>query len=472
MATTSLWRVKGYIGKLILYASNPEKTKEQTNVETGNDDTDPEQALGDVLSYAGRNEATESQEYVHGINCGVKSAKEDMMTIKRKFNKLGGVVAYHGYQSFAEGEVTPDEAHEIGKALAEELWGDEFQVLVTTHLDKESHIHNHFVINTVSKKDGHKFHRTKEDYYRMREVSDRLCREHGLSVISKPADKGMNYSEWRAEQEGVPTLRSSIRSAIDLAIKCSITKQQFINAMTEMGFIIDESGKHARIKHIGTERFVRFRSLGEGYSIEEIIKRIYNNKEPAKFELPKQDDPQNVFEGEDEPVRIMTYIPLFRSYNRAIKIAKERPHYNFRIYYLVRQDFSAQRLYEDTLDLLVDHNLKTAEDVIRYKAEAMRQIDENIRLRNEARNHLKRAERARDLVEADKARFNINVYSMTLSKLRREVTTCDEVLERSRHVRDNLTVIEQEKFKGKAGVVNEHISGRGGSSRKDEPKRS
>ena len=88
MATTSLWRVKGYIGKLILYASNPEKTKEQTKVETGNDDTDPEQALGDVLSYAGRHEATENMEYVHGINCGVKSAKEDMMTVKRKFNKL------------------------------------------------------------------------------------------------------------------------------------------------------------------------------------------------------------------------------------------------------------------------------------------------------------------------------------------------------------------------------------------------
>ncbi|MBO4681697.1 MAG: relaxase/mobilization nuclease domain-containing protein, partial [Clostridiales bacterium] len=366
--------------------------------------------------------------------------------------------------------VDADTTHKIGVKLAKKLWGD-YEVVVATHCNTGC-FHNHFVINSVSVKTGMKYNDCKETYRLMREESDRLCKEYGLSVITNPKDKGMNYSEWRAEQEGVPTLRSSIRSAIDLAIKCSVTKAQFINAMTEMGFIIDESGKHAKIKHIGTERFVRFSSLGEGYSIEEIIKRIYNNKERAKFELPKQDDPQNVFEGEDEPVRIMTYIPLFRSYNRAIKIAQERPHYNFRIYYLVRQDFSAKRLYEDTLDLLVDHNLKTAEDVIRYKAEAMRQIDENIRLRNEARNHLKRAERARDLVEADKARFNINVYSMTLSKLRREVTTCDEVLERSRHVRDNLTVIEQEKFKGKAGVVNEHISGRGGSSRKDEPKRS
>ena len=163
MATTSLWRVKGYIGKLILYASNPEKTKENQSIETGNDDTDPEQALGDVISYAGRNEATESMEYVFGINCSVNDTKKDMMKIKHRFNKLGGVVAYHGYQSFAEGEVTPDIAFDIGKRLADELWGDEFQVLVTTHLDKESHIHNHFVINSVSFVDGKKYYDNKLD---------------------------------------------------------------------------------------------------------------------------------------------------------------------------------------------------------------------------------------------------------------------------------------------------------------------
>ncbi len=471
MAVTSIWPIKGRVDDVIKYAKNPEKTSEENK-----DALAALHAVDDVVEYAADDMKTERMIYVTGINCDSENAAETFKNQIRDNLKSTRAdakrrVCFHGYQSFAEGEVDADTAHKIGVELAKNLWGDKFPVLVATHCNTD-HYHNHFVICAVSDKDGSKFLNKKEDYRRMREESDRLCKEYGLSVISHPKDKGMNYGEWKAEQEGVPTLRSSIRSAIDLAIKCSITKQQFINAMTEMGFIIDESGKHAKIKHIGTERFVRFRSLGEGYSIEEIIKRVYNNKERAKFELPKQDDPQNVFEGEDEPVRIMTYIPLFRSYNRAIKIAKERPHYNFRIYYLVRQDFSAQRLYEDTLDLLVDHNLKTAEDVISYKVEAMRQIDENIRLRNEARNHLKRAERARDLIEADKARFNINIYSMTLSKLRREVTTCDEVLERSRHVRDNLTVIEQEKFKGKAGVVNEHISGRGGSSRKDEPKRS
>ena len=472
MAVTSLWRVKGYIGRLILYATNPDKTVEKKIIETGNNDADPEQALSDVLSYVGRNEATEDMEYVYGIDCGVKSAKEDMMSVKCRFSKVGGVTAYHGYQSFAEGEVTPDVAHKIGKKLAEELWGDHFQVLVTTHLDKESHIHNHFVINTVSKLDGHKFHRTEKDYYKMREVSDRLCREHGLSVISRPAEKGMNYAEWQAERDGKSTVRSTIREAIDMAVRASVTPQQFLSFMDEFGFVIDQSGKHAKIKQIGNERFVRFRSLGSGYSIEEILERIDNNDKSRLPKIPTQENPQQIFDGEDEPVSEMGYIPLYRSYHRALNIASERPHTNIRIYYLVRQDTSAMRLYTDSLDLVVDHNLKTGQDVINYKAEAMRQIDENMRLRQEMRNALKRAERAGDTVEAGKARYNIEVYSCKLSQLRREVTTCDEVLDRSRHVRDNLMRIEQEKFRGKERIANEHISGRGGSGRKNEPKRS
>jgi len=449
MATTSLWRVKGYIGKLILYASNPEKTKENQSVETGHDDTDPEQALGDVLAYAGRNEATENKEYVYGINCGVKSAKEDMMTIKKKFNKLGGVVAYHGYQSFAEGEVTPDVAHSIGIALAEELWGDEFQVLVTTHLDKDSHIHNHFVLNTVSKNDGHKFFRSEKDYYRMREVSDRLCREYGLSVVKNPAEKGKHYAEWKAEQDGQQTVRGAIRAAIDTAVRGSTTKAQFFDAMDQMGFVIDQSGKYPKIKQVGNERFVRFKSLGEGYDVDDIIERIHNNERPMYPRIPEQEDPQQIFEGEYEPVAIMTFVPLYRCYNRALDLAAERPRTNRRIYFLVRQDTSAMRLYVDSARLVTQHNLRTKEDVLNYKQHAMEEIDRFIKERQTARNVLKCAERSGDADLYSHAKYNIGVLTRRLSKLRREVTTCDEVIERSEHVRDNLMRIKQEKFRGK-----------------------
>ncbi|MBQ6182644.1 MAG: relaxase/mobilization nuclease domain-containing protein [Clostridia bacterium] len=442
MAVTKIWPVRDRFDKVLDYAANAKKTDA---------DIEKYHALDGVIDYAADGDKTEKCFYVSGVNCLPENAKEAFATTQKRYGKTTGKVAYHMYQSFAEGEVDAQTAHDIGVKLAEEVFGDRFEALVATHLNTD-HFHNHIVINAVSWKDGLKYNDCKESYARIREVSDRLCREYGLSVVEHPQGKGMSYGEWKSEQEGVPTLRSSIRAAIDLAVKCSVTRQQFVNAMVDMGFIIDKSGKHAKIRHAGTERFVRFKSLGEGYSIEDIVRRVYANNGRARLELPEQDDPKNVFEGEEEPVRIMTYIPLFRSYDRAMKIAKERPYQNFRVYYLVRQDFSAKRLYEDTLDLLVDHDLKTAEDVINYKQEAMDQIDENMRLRNEMRSYLKRAEAAHDLIEADKARFNIGIYSMRLAKLRREVTTCDEVLERSRHVRDNLKRIEDNDFRG------EHIT--------------
>lgn len=157
MAVTSLWRVKGYIGKVLLYAENPNKTTTPETIPVAtelNKDT-----LEDVISYAAREEATNLRQLVSGIHCDVETARQDMMKTKLRFDKEGGTIAYHGYQSFKEGEVTPDVAHKIGVKLAQELWGDRFEVLVATHLDKASHIHNHFVsapirgrVNPLSKR--------------------------------------------------------------------------------------------------------------------------------------------------------------------------------------------------------------------------------------------------------------------------------------------------------------------------------
>ena len=147
MAVTSLWRIKGYIGKVLLYAENPDKTTNPETIPVAKEFN--REALEDVIAYAGREDATNRRQLVHGIHCDVETARQDMMRTKRKFEKEGGTIAYHGYQSFKEGEVTPDVAHDIGIKLAEELWGDRYEVLVATHLDKDSHIHNHFVINTV-----------------------------------------------------------------------------------------------------------------------------------------------------------------------------------------------------------------------------------------------------------------------------------------------------------------------------------
>lgn len=466
MAVTSLWRVKGYIGKVVMYAMNPKKTTESVSFQTGAEKVSAENTLGGIVSYVERDEATNLKSLVYGIKCHKDTAVQDMMAVKRKFEKTDGVIAYHGYQSFAEGEVTPDKAHEIGKALAKELWCYRYQVLITTHLDKDSHIHNHFVINTVSYVDGKKYHRTKQDYYNMREVSDRLCKEYGLSVIEKPKTKGKSYAEWKAEFEGRPTVRGTIREAIDIAVRGSGSRLEFLDAMDQMGFIIDQSGKYPKIKHIGGERFVRFNSLGPGYSPEEIIERIRNNEYPEFPEVPPQESPQQIFDGQTERVAAMNYTEVYHCFVTALKITTERPNTNKKMCFLVREDQGKMRSYSDQLLMLTEHKIETKEQLLAFREKATAQIPEVIKLRQDMRNALKRAIRAGDETMISKTKYNIDIYSRQLKKLRREINACDGVLERMDSVREKLTRIEDEKFRGKDRLKNEHISrsGRSGST--------
>jgi hypothetical protein len=464
MAVTSLWRVKGYIGKVVMYAINPEKTSEPVSYQTAAKGAGAEDTLSGIVSYVERDEATNLKSLVYGIKCHKDTAVQDMMAVKRKFEKTDGVIAYHGYQSFAEGEVTPDKAHEIGKALAKELWGNRYQVLITTHLDKDSHIHNHFVINTVSYLDGKKFFRSNKDYYQMREVSDRLCKEHGLSVIKNPKAKGKSYAEWRAEFEGRPTVRGTIREAIDIAVSGSGSRLEFLDAMDQMGFIIDQSGKYPKIKHIGGERFVRFSSLGPGYSPEEILERIRYNDYPEFPEVPQQESPQQIFEGQDRPVASMNYTAVYHCFVTALKITTERPNTNKKMCFLVREDQGKMRSYSDQLLMLTEHKIENREQLLAYRAEATAQIPEVIKLRQDMKNALKRAIRAGDEAMISKTKYNIDIYTRQLKKLRREIGACDGVLERMDSVREKLTRIESEKFRGKDRLKNEHISRSGRSS--------
>ena len=233
MAYTSIWSVKGWLGKLVIYVENPDKTTNPAYV----GETTKKNDLEDVIDYAMQshktegdmnvNEAEHKQYYISGVNCIPATAREVMLATKRKYGKDEGVAAYHGIQSFAAGEVTPEVAHEIGIKLAEVLWGKRFEVLVTTHLDQDC-LHNHFVVNTVSFADGKRYYRSKQDYVDMQNESDKLCRAYGLSVIdnAKPG-KGKHYSEWQADNKGETTYRNTIRSDVDQAIKQSISERQF-----------------------------------------------------------------------------------------------------------------------------------------------------------------------------------------------------------------------------------------------------
>lgn len=178
MAVTKIWPVRDTLKRVVDYAANPEKT-------TSDD-------LHQVLEYAGSDGKTHNEKscLVTGINCSASTAYEEMSAIKKHFGKQGGNVAYHCYQSFKPGEVTPELCHQLGLELADRLWGDRYQVLVATHLDRE-HLHNHFIVNSVSLIDGKKFNDDYQAYRMLREASDQICQEYGLSIVENPDRKSV-----------------------------------------------------------------------------------------------------------------------------------------------------------------------------------------------------------------------------------------------------------------------------------------
>ena len=306
MAVTSIWRVKGWLGKVVLYIENPEKTKEPDFYQTEDLPGQERESLADVIAYAVDEEKTRRkdqssetlddeheqvlQQYVSGINCAASTARVEMLAVKKRFGKEEGVIAYHGYQSFAPGECTPAMAHEIGVRLAQELWGERYQVLVATHLDKANHLHNHFVVNTVSFLDGRKYHRTKQDYRDMRRISDRLCREYGLSVIRQPERRrGKSYGEWRAEQEDRPTYAGMMKADVDEAIRKARTEKQFFSYLREKGYSF-KFGKDITLRAAGRDRGLKLaRNFGEDYTIDAIRERILQQKTFLQESREKQD---------------------------------------------------------------------------------------------------------------------------------------------------------------------------------------
>ena len=225
MAVTSIWAVHRSIKDALDYAANPEKTENPN-----------EEDLKRLMDYAENPDKTEQRYLISGVNCLPELAYERMMETKRRYGKYGGIVAYHGYQSFKHGEVTPEQCHALGVELAKRLWGDKYEVLVASHRDHE-HLHNHFILNSVSFKDGEKFH--CPPYYHdtvMAPESDKLCREHDLSVIQNPQRKRAPYVAYMAEKKGKPSHRTLLKMDIDDAIADCMLPNHLQFALTRRGY--------------------------------------------------------------------------------------------------------------------------------------------------------------------------------------------------------------------------------------------
>lgn len=222
--------------------------------------------LDNTIEYVVNGEKTEKKLYVSGINCMPDTAIYEMRNTKKQFFKATGIQCFHGVQSFVKGEVTPEQAHEIGIKLAEELWGDKFQVVVSTHLNTDN-LHNHFVLNSVSFLDGKRFCNTKKDYATMRNASDKLCGEYGLSIL-KQEEKYNKYATSSLYKE-------LMKDSIDYAIANAKDYNEFIKILKDLDYIVTDKNSTLSIRREPYKRNTRIeRQFGNNYSKENIYKRI------------------------------------------------------------------------------------------------------------------------------------------------------------------------------------------------------
>lgn len=268
MATTGFWPVKGRLKDIIDYTENPEKTTD----------------LASTIDYATDSDKTDKRAYVSGVNCSKFTALQDMVMVKKKFGERGKNIAYHGYQSFAEGEITPAEAHEIGVETARRVWGERFQVIVTTHLNTEN-IHNHFVVNSVSFKDGKKFRNQIGDRHELRKISDEICKEHGKSVLEGAPFYGGEKDDYWVHQTGRKTHRDILKEDIEYCLQYSKTPDTFIMQLKGLGYEFDESRMSVKAK--GWKKSVRLKSLG--FDTQMIVDQIDRNYWDDNFWLKWND---------------------------------------------------------------------------------------------------------------------------------------------------------------------------------------
>lgn len=263
MAVSKIWKVKVRLKAVIDYATNPEKTRAQEYT--------PEQyqALADVLKYAKDEEKTEREFYVDGINCNPSTARDQFVTVKEQFDKEDGIQAYHGYLSFKdEPNINPDLAQKIGMEFAKRVWGDRFQVVVTTHLNTK-HLHCHFVVNSVSFVDGKRMANNEKHWRYFRHIADELCRQYQLDVIENPQrGTGKNYYARKLHEADMPNYVDTARAVIDDAIAKSRSYADFKYVLRQMGAYFDDSENHKytvlRVK--GYRKNIRLARLGDEYT--------------------------------------------------------------------------------------------------------------------------------------------------------------------------------------------------------------
>ena len=231
--------------------------------------------MSKAIAYILNPEKTDEKLLVSSYGCASETAAREFEWTRKIAEQKGmnsvRIIARHVIQSFDIGEVTPELAHEIGKQFADEILGGKYEYVLTTHIDKD-HVHNHLIFNAVDFVNYHAYKSYKRIYYDMREVSDRLCKENGLSVIPPSQNKGMGYKEYTEAKRGT-SWKQKLKQTIDRLVITAKDYDDFLRLMQEAGYEI-KTGKYISFRAEGQERFTRSKTIGENYTEDRIKERI------------------------------------------------------------------------------------------------------------------------------------------------------------------------------------------------------
>ena len=445
MATTKIWKVQKRLDRVINYATNEEKTKNIYS-KYGMDEFD---SIRQVMTYATNPDKTEKLFYTTGINCEIEDAVKQMQFVKIFYGKENGILAFHAYQSFNEGEVTPEIAHEIGVKLANEMWGERFQVVVSTHLNTQ-HFHNHFVINSVSFKDGKKYYSNLENTALLRKISDEICEEYGLSILKeKTCKSGINFENFYKKSMRDSDYYKFAKEDIDYAIEHSWTYKEFLKRLKEMGYEVYFRANKISVRMYPHKRNIRIeRAFGEEYSIENIQNKICS-RYPSREEVikPKTYDKRLFYKGSIKKLRKPKgIIALYYYYCYLLKVYPKK-NLNYKLTPKMRAEVKKMDKYSERIRFLCRYRIETLSDIDNVKENKQEEMKKLLNTRN--RLYYKRQKLDN---EGEKDVVTKEIISVTsgIEKVRKEIRMCDEVYDNVLRMKEQIKETdnkEKKKFK-------------------------
>lgn len=428
MATTSIWSIKNNLKQSINYIINPEKT---INKDYGKNSYSYLEIENTENNYK-----SEKVCYVSSINCSERNPYEDMLFTKEEYGKTNGILAFHGYQSFKEGEVTSDIAHEIGVKFAEEMFKD-FEVVVATH-QNTNHIHNHFIVNSVSFKTGRKYNNNRTNLAKLRHISDSLCAEYGLSTL----DEDICYKNTYKNKVLSDDYYRIIKEDLDNVISYSVTLKQVFDRMRILGYKIYSHNGIITIYKDNEDKVRTEKAFGKEYSKDSISKRLYLSRQIVFNPIPQK----SIFEEylkTNKSHKSIYGLYLYYCYLLGVfpkKHPKQYPPYSIRKEVYKLEQTSRQ------VRFMQEKNIITKEDLDNFAKNKYEELSE---LKGKRENLWRRYHRAKAEDKKNEILAEINDIQHKIKELYNYNKYCNAISKRAEGIQNNINNFDKDIKKEK-----------------------